>query len=277
MIAVPFSHAQIEFGDSRDRLGHKLAFVDAVVRYLVAVLATEYAGLEIEGDHPAGYQNLLDKLHQPTWGDWNRAGEDLARFLVKREADLVAPEFARFYFRPRRKKAPRRTEAGDALQRLITERTKVAHPESGSLVPDDAAASESLDRIREPLRAVQTGLRFLERYPLLYMEHLRRRQGRGRVAKFHRITGTDLDTRRIQTTRRIEVCEEVPFILHPEAGHALFLSPWVVFECFPGMVLRTATTLCKHKTGRFVYSNPQVRDAAPSSFNLANNLSGVSM
>ena len=232
MVARAFDQARSPIGDSRDRLRHKFAFVDTLLRYLFAVLAAENAGLG--QPVPDGCRSLSNRLANPAWGDWSKAVEALARSIVAAPGKAVAPEFATLIVAPNKADSLEPTDFHAALITLIDLRNTIAH-EDGSLFCTEEQAGQHVKKAVTPaLRRLASCLRIFVRRPLLYVvdsgQHL---LGGDVVTSYLRLVGEKPEKMDRRTETPPVLKPRFPFLLD-EGGTALYLSPFVMVEGAPG-------------------------------------------
>ncbi|MFE8602643.1 serine/threonine-protein kinase [Archangium violaceum] len=225
MLVEAYRRAQSAIGDARERLGWRLGFADLVQRYIVAVLAAEHAGLEL--DHPDAYLKLVNKLDTPSLGDWALAAEALAGSILASGKAQVAPEFASLLVTLQPGGKPSRSSVAEHLKQMIELRNTLFHRD-GAPLPDEATAQQFLTQIEGPLRTVCEALRFLYDYPLLYVATREELQDGSEVAGIIRFSGPEPE--RVSQPidgRELKVPTKVPFLVS-RSGDVLLLAPFVV-------------------------------------------------
>lgn len=264
MLAEAWRQAVAPTGDARDQLGTRMALVEAILRYLVAALAAEVAGLGAL-ESVGGHRSLLEKLpDNPSWGDWSRCAWDLAKCAAKQRAACVAPELAEVLYTLHRN-GPRPTPAAQALKRFVERRNSIVHPDNGALTPNEAEARSILTETNADLRVILEALRVLRRYPLYCCVAVRRRQGRGRVATLLHLTGTDFERSQVPVGPSFDLPEGIPFLVSATTGDVLLLAPYVVAGPSSDRHEWTVRLLAgaSSKPPRLLYADGLQRDAAP--------------
>ncbi len=80
-LAVALRMASSDAGTAPERLSHRLAFVETVLRFLVAVQDGERALLQLP--RPKEAEALIKRIDRPTLGLWAKAAQALARTLAE--------------------------------------------------------------------------------------------------------------------------------------------------------------------------------------------------
>lgn len=227
MVARAFDGARSTLGDNRDRLRRKFAFVDSLVRYLFAVLAAENAGLGLP--LPEGCASLEKRLATPSWGDWSKAIEALARSILESGRGLVAPEFPSLVIKTEESGELLRSAFFGHLAGLIDLRNEVAH-EDGSVFCTEGKAGQYLqERVNPALQQVAAGLRVFAKRPLLFLDGSRDLPDGDVVSTFLRLVGEKAEKQECRCDTRPTIRERYPFLLN-ENGAVLYLWPFIIVD-----------------------------------------------
>ncbi len=243
-------------GTDVDLLSRRVGFIEVVLRFHVAVLASEarQGGLEL----PGPYLGLLGKLQTPSLGDWSQAGYALAKTLHRAKHEPVSDGFLAFWLQRPQKGDIKRTRAGDAIERICELRNDIVHGQV-RIICSESEARQYLRERADDFREVSAGLRFLAEAPLLQIEALTLKSGRF-VARLQRHTGSSLTTRSVTFSAAPPVDADEPFLLH-RSGRVIPLAPFVSLGGVRDDVTPTARLLAKwdEREKRFLYGT--ARDA----------------
>ncbi len=180
----PISHAysylknRIDHGDRYQAL---LACFEVTLKTIAAISLTNFMR-DIQDDATLGnanlFQDLLDTLNRPlSLGHWQGLLHLTLRPYATRRERLLMPELFDFYYRV--------TEHGNVktqsqnvrlIQRFIQERNEEAHHRNRSQTSPFERQSRLVE-LEQDLEALLGELRFLARYPWLYVEHAEHHAG----------------------------------------------------------------------------------------------------
>ncbi len=230
MLAEAYRRAHNTTLDPVGLLGWRLGFVETLLRFAVAVLRAEAAGLGLEA--PAELTRLFtQKQATPSTGDWSRCAEALARVVLASGRPAVAPEFAGALVAPNGNGGHDQTPTMQALVRLIELRNDIVHGE-GVIAVSPIQASAHLVATSADFALVCGALGFLARYSLVAAESFRLRQDNRWTVRVLRFRGRDAEL--VEAT-----CAETPTlpngaaILCAPGGDVLCLDPLVVATTHP--------------------------------------------
>lgn len=228
-LAQAFQATQATGIDSRDKLRLRLAFVESLLRYFFAVLAAENAGLGLTA--PDGCTNLINRFATPSWGDWSKAVESLAKNVLEAGGTPVASEFAQLVIDQGDDGAYGRTPFFQNIIEVIDLRnTKLAHNEDGSVGCTETEAARYLQDVVNPsLQRICQHLRVLVHRPLLYVVETKQQLDGEYVTTVLRLVGTAPEKQEIRTNEDPRLKPKTPFLLDA-AGNALYLAPFVMVE-----------------------------------------------
>ena len=180
----PISHAYTYLesrADPEDRYQALLACFEVTLKTAAAITLANFTR-DIQNDPNLGnkhlFQDVLDVLSRPlSLGHWHGLLHRTLRPYDTRRAQLVVPELFDFYYRI--------TEHGNVktqsqnvrlIQRFIQQRNEEAHHRSRSQTSLLQRRSQ-LSELEQDLETLLGELRFLARYPWLYVEHAEHHQG----------------------------------------------------------------------------------------------------
>jgi tRNA A-37 threonylcarbamoyl transferase component Bud32 len=215
--------------DSRDKLRLRLAFVESLLRYCFAVLAAENAGLGLAV--PDGCTNLINRFTTPSWGDWSKALEALAKNVLEAGDAPIAPAFAQLVIEQGDGGAYERTAFfQDIIQIIDLRNTQLAHNDDGSVGCTEAEAVRYLHDVVNPsLQRICQQLRVLVHHPLLYAVETKPQLDGDYVTKVMRLVGTAPEMQELRTDEDPRLKSKTAFLLDA-TGNALYLSPFVMVE-----------------------------------------------
>jgi hypothetical protein len=181
----PISHAYTYLetrADPNDRYQALLACFEVTLKTITSIALANFTR-DIQDDLTLGnvhlFQDLVETLSRPlSLGHWH----DLLRLTLRpyhtHRERLIAPPLFDFYYRI--------TEHGNVkvrsrnvriIQRFIQERNEEAHHRNRSQTSTFQRQSR-LDELTQDLETLLRELKFLADYPLLYVEHAERHEGR---------------------------------------------------------------------------------------------------
>ncbi|MFH1469679.1 MAG: serine/threonine-protein kinase [Pseudomonadota bacterium] len=214
LLSEPYRNVVSGWGNARDKLSRRLGFLETLLRYMVAIYSADSGEV-----HVGAYEALLGRLAKPTLGVWFNAAEGLARAVVTRPG-AVAPDLAGILWDTFAGQRPSRTAVARNLKKLIEVRNLTAHT-AGSTFPSEEGAVETLEEIREPLRAVLHGLSPLRAHPLLCVEEYPTHG----LAKVLRFSPAGIDTFEVACPP-LAIERREPFLVSA-TGDVLRLGPWL--------------------------------------------------
>lgn len=228
-LAQAFQATQATGIDNRDKLRSRLAFVESLLRYFFAVLAAENAGLGLAV--PDGCTNLINRFATPSWGDWSKAVESLAKNVLEAGGNPVAPEFAQLVIDRGDDGAYEQTSFfKDIIGVIDLRNTKLAHNDDGSVGCTEAEAARYLQDVVNPsLQRICQHLRVLVHRPLLYVVDTKPQLDGEYVTTVLRLVGTSPEKQEIRTNEDPRLKPKTPLLLDA-AGNALYLAPFVMVE-----------------------------------------------
>lgn len=227
MVARTFDDARSPLGDNRERLRRKFTFVDTLLRYLFAVLTAENGGLGLP--MPEGCKSLENRLTNPSWGDWSKAVEALARSVLESGGVPVAPEFPSLVVKTKDSGELVRSPFFGHLVGLIELRNEVAHEDGSVFCTEEKAGQHLRERVNPALQQVAAGLRVFAKRPLLYLDGSRDLLDGDVVTTFLRLVGEKPEKQESRCETKPFIRQRYPFLLN-ENGAVLYLSPFIVVE-----------------------------------------------
>jgi TPR repeat protein/serine/threonine protein kinase len=226
VVAHAYRRASSAPGDSRDRLGWRLGFIDVAQRYLLAVLQAQHRHLNLP--RVPAYERLLAKFSTPSLGDFGRALEGIALALAPHELDPRVRELVDLIVEASGEDgAWRPSPFTTSLTALVESRNYVAHT-GGAAIPSEVHADAELHKIEPHVTLVCRGLRVLQRLPLLWVEHAKLKQNRRTAVRLLRFSGQDPELLEFELEAgAVSPPVEVPFVVL-NSGALLLLAPFVV-------------------------------------------------
>jgi hypothetical protein len=229
-VAHAYARTSHVSSDGRAALGWQLGFVDVTIRFLLAVLTAQRAGLGLLGGED--HKRLKQKLTNPSLGDFCRAAEGAARALVGQALDPRAQELVALYLGPPDASGePGRSEFALHLQALVELRNEMVHMGT-TCIPPETMAQSRLVEAAERIKAVCSALRVLRNHPVLYVKRSRRRADQSTEVELLRFVGMEPDRIVAVLPRGEQLPDEQPFLLL-DSGTVLLVSPFLAVTASP--------------------------------------------
>jgi serine/threonine protein kinase len=247
LLASAYRLVQDPSGTANEKLGRRLAFVDTTLRFLVAVLASDTfaQGLGV----PDEYAKLVRKFEAPSWGDWSKAAEALARGLLT--SDAAAPEFASALWSSGAA-GPTRTELAKALAHLVDRRNAIFHDDVP--VPSETEAARFNQELQAPMRVLMGALQFVRRFAVLFVEERSEREDGSSSEVVLRLSGNEPERVRERSGALARIPKRQPVLL-ARTGRALLLAPFVRVEQEAGPGRLDMLLLARWRAEGFEYSS----------------------
>lgn len=255
-IAEAWQRAISGLNTEEDKLGWRLGFADVTLRFLVAVIAADHAGLGLAA--PDNLAKLLgNKLATPSWGDWKSVGMTLAGEVLAK-GGACAPQIAALMERD--------SEFMKHLGVLIDARNDVAHSD-GRLHIGLREVREWSPKIEEPLREISRSLQVFRHHPVVVLESCTESAlGDAFECRMTIYSGLEPYPHRVSAPARIELPPQ-PVLLSAD-GSALVLNPFIVAEPNRATDLREIRCLDRWnpKKKQLEYSDPRGGRRGPADF-----------
>lgn len=212
------------------KLKYTLSTAEAVARFLGVVTLCECRASQ-EALHTSLPRPLLDdfraRFSRPSWGFWLQLIRDGQRYLRGRGAATVLRELGDYYVAP-----SGLTDAGAAIERLLTIRNGLNHEKIQAMLPSEFQAIT--DETTPLLDTVLEALEFLLGYELVFFSRIEVQKPRCRDAvflhQFKRISGVSDDFLGGRESRANFFDSNTISLLDTSRSTTLALDPMYVYE-----------------------------------------------